>query len=399
MLLLVHSMFVLVSDCSGSQSKGECADEMECGPTNNKRTPETEFAWTHISETMPFHCSQQESITHFCQEVLPNSDKEWFASTCSELHELGMDRCKLKASWKASSTSPSSQKATTTEALMIDLQVPKALYRRPSFPIRLGDGSIIPIKSPSNAVDVCQNAFNVDKGDCRQLLSAADPMGTVRWGSIDIVARQYEDSPQAHFERKRGFEWQLAGLKHPLLSAHADYVFRKRLGFVDKATHWLWKLLVDAMPSGFQFLEIGVYKGSVPSLVKMLANMAQKKATVYGITPLGEPEPGSSNSSNSSDRSGDSSGGSESKHSGSKSQVHKSDRYFVQHSYDTTKEHFRQVSVWWSVMGRHASRAKLFSCAFGRVSQIYHTTLILVALNAVLLNNSILLAGCWLTSF
>lgn len=258
MLIILHVLFLLESGGNLSKAEGK-----ECDSDNSKRPVGAGFSVTHISDTMYFHCSPKETITRFCQEVLPNSNKEWYDNTCTELHKLGANRCNQQH------TNPSMQGGGTLESIMIDLQVPMALYHIPPFPVRLADGSMFEIKNPSDAVNVClqNDADRFAKSDCRKLLAAADPMGTVRWGSIDIVARQYEDSPQAHFERRQGFQWQLAGQKQPLLDAHAGYVRRNRLGFADEAVHWLWKLLVDAMPSndaGFHFLEIGVYKGSVP---------------------------------------------------------------------------------------------------------------------------------------
>jgi SAM-dependent methyltransferase len=72
----------------------------------------------------------------------------------------------------------------------------------------------------------------------------------------------------------------------PELRRHRDHIEQNALGFGDRAFHWLWKLLVDEMPGRFRFLEIGVYKGQVLSLVGMLAMRLGKVAYVFGITPL-----------------------------------------------------------------------------------------------------------------
>ena len=59
-------------------------------------------------------------------------------------------------------------------------------------------------------------------------------------------------------------------------------------GFGEHAFGWNWKLLVDVMPNGFKFLEIGVYKGRVMAFIDILARRAGKKCEIYGITPLSD---------------------------------------------------------------------------------------------------------------
>jgi len=72
----------------------------------------------------------------------------------------------------------------------------------------------------------------------------------------------------------------------PALINHRQHIEQNKLGFGDRAFHWLWKLLVDAMPVSFNFLEIGVYKGQVLSLVGMLAVKENKRARIFGVSPL-----------------------------------------------------------------------------------------------------------------
>jgi hypothetical protein len=69
----------------------------------------------------------------------------------------------------------------------------------------------------------------------------------------------------------------------PKLKAHRDYVEQNGYGYGERAFHWMWKLLVDAMPEKFRFLEIGVFKGQVPSLVAMLAEREEKQAKIVGV--------------------------------------------------------------------------------------------------------------------
>lgn len=67
---------------------------------------------------------------------------------------------------------------------------------------------------------------------------------------------------------------------------HRTYIERRAYGMGEKCFHWLWKLIVDEMPNPFSFLEIGVYKGQVLSLIKLLANRAGKGVNVTGVTML-----------------------------------------------------------------------------------------------------------------
>ena len=72
----------------------------------------------------------------------------------------------------------------------------------------------------------------------------------------------------------------------PWLKEHRDFVERHVYGFGERSFHWLWKLLVDEMPQEFRFVEVGVYKGQVLSLIRLLANRAGKQAQITGVTPL-----------------------------------------------------------------------------------------------------------------
>lgn len=70
------------------------------------------------------------------------------------------------------------------------------------------------------------------------------------------------------------------------LLEHRTYIEEKGLGMGERCFHWMWRLIVDEMPEFFQFLEIGVYKGQVLSLVKLLAIRSGKHVNVTGVTLL-----------------------------------------------------------------------------------------------------------------
>lgn len=74
----------------------------------------------------------------------------------------------------------------------------------------------------------------------------------------------------------------------PELKAFRDFVEGnndtpvKIFGFGERSFLWMWKLLVDEMPPNFKFLEIGVFRGQVLALIRILS----KTASIAGITPL-----------------------------------------------------------------------------------------------------------------
>lgn len=70
------------------------------------------------------------------------------------------------------------------------------------------------------------------------------------------------------------------------LNRHRTFVENNIFGFGERSFPWLWWLVVQELPKEFTFLEIGVFKGQTLSLVKLLADMQDKIAFRYGITPL-----------------------------------------------------------------------------------------------------------------
>ena len=78
----------------------------------------------------------------------------------------------------------------------------------------------------------------------------------------------------------------------PELKAFRDFVEGnndtpvKIFGFGERSFLWMWKLLLDEMPEGFKFLEIGVFRGQILALIRTLSSRFPKMATIIGITPL-----------------------------------------------------------------------------------------------------------------
>ena len=54
----------------------------------------------------------------------------------------------------------------------------------------------------------------------------------------------------------------------------------------EKIFSYMWLTLVQEIPSNFKFLEIGVFKGRILSLIELLSKHLKKDGVVKGITPL-----------------------------------------------------------------------------------------------------------------
>lgn len=100
--------------------------------------------------------------------------------------------------------------------------------------------------------------------------------------TLDEVANYYlEENDNKHEVIYKKFDENVKVLNPNLSNA-----FLSADGFGEHAFCWNWKLVVDSMPSSFNFLEIGVYKGRTLGLIQLLANQTQKQCHIYGITPL-----------------------------------------------------------------------------------------------------------------
>jgi hypothetical protein len=75
------------------------------------------------------------------------------------------------------------------------------------------------------------------------------------------------------------------------VSTHMDGILKihydlTKLSWCELCFHYNYYLIIKDMPSTFKFLEIGVYKGRILSLIKLLSNKMNKTSEIYGITPL-----------------------------------------------------------------------------------------------------------------
>ncbi len=70
------------------------------------------------------------------------------------------------------------------------------------------------------------------------------------------------------------------------LKKHEITIHVNRFGYGEKSFWFMWHLLVNDMPHKFKFLEIGVYKGSILSLIQLSSNLLGKSPKIFGLTPL-----------------------------------------------------------------------------------------------------------------
>lgn len=70
------------------------------------------------------------------------------------------------------------------------------------------------------------------------------------------------------------------------LREHRDFVEQNAFGFGERSFHYMWSLLINEMPNEFSFMEIGVFRFQIVSLVKLLALHQDKIVHRYCITPL-----------------------------------------------------------------------------------------------------------------
>lgn len=102
--------------------------------------------------------------------------------------------------------------------------------------------------------------------------------------SLQEVKELWKDTEENHKFLNDSFIEKVNAV--PELKAHRDFVENNIWGFGERAFLWMWWLIIKEMPHRFSFLEIGVFKGQVLSLIKMIADMQGKEVTRYGVTPL-----------------------------------------------------------------------------------------------------------------
>lgn len=108
--------------------------------------------------------------------------------------------------------------------------------------------------------------------------------------TLDDFVASWCDKQAVHVALRDDFD--LSVNQDPELKAHRDYIEAGAWGFGERSFHWLWKLIVDTMPTNFTFLEIGVHRGQVPSLIALLALRTNRKANIIGVSPYSGKDTG-----------------------------------------------------------------------------------------------------------
>lgn len=111
--------------------------------------------------------------------------------------------------------------------------------------------------------------------DERRVMEARD--------GIDLECMESSlEQPDAYYgAAHRFFHYRI----HPDLRAHRTYFKQEQRGFGEDAFHVMWwSLLKKWKPASF--LEIGVYRGQVLSLVALIARIEGYPCEVHGISPL-----------------------------------------------------------------------------------------------------------------
>lgn len=71
------------------------------------------------------------------------------------------------------------------------------------------------------------------------------------------------------------------------LKEHRDFVEANVWGLGERSFQWAWKLIVDRVGSDsdfFNFMEVGVHRGQITSLIGLLAHKRGKSAHVVGVS-------------------------------------------------------------------------------------------------------------------
>lgn len=111
--------------------------------------------------------------------------------------------------------------------------------------------------------------------------------------TLQDYASTYEDTVECHDQIQKEFFDGTNSFDY--LKAHRDFIeesYRNGViyGHGNRELQYMWKLIVDELPTDFKFLEIGVYKGQIISLIQLLADKQSKNASITAVTPLYDKE-------------------------------------------------------------------------------------------------------------
>ena len=101
---------------------------------------------------------------------------------------------------------------------------------------------------------------------------------------LEQVVSEYVNSKEHHDKIYKQFEDEVR--KRYYLFEHKSFFDGAVMGYGPVCFHFLWDQLVHEGPEVMRFLEIGVYKGQVLSLMGLLAKYYNKTIYVTGISPF-----------------------------------------------------------------------------------------------------------------
>ena len=101
---------------------------------------------------------------------------------------------------------------------------------------------------------------------------------------LNVYAKLWENTLEINELIYNRFEAHVD--RTPYLKRHFDVITQNNLGFGEKAFRYLWELIVRDMPKMGDFLEIGVYKGSILALIQMISRELNHDIHSWGVTPL-----------------------------------------------------------------------------------------------------------------
>lgn len=107
-----------------------------------------------------------------------------------------------------------------------------------------------------------------------------------QWKTINLqsVIDFYKDDPEIH--RRIWSEFKYLTNQISELKSHRDWVVLNEWGYGNRSFHWMWNLIISTLKDDFKFLEIGVFKGQIISLISYLNYLYKKDGQIFGITPL-----------------------------------------------------------------------------------------------------------------
>jgi hypothetical protein len=110
------------------------------------------------------------------------------------------------------------------------------------------------------------------------------------YNSVDYMASIWQPTIQYNQQANNAFIKKVND--RPYLKKHRDFVEQNAWGFGERSFLWMWDLIIKEMPQKFTFLEIGVFRGAILSLIRIISERQNKVARRYGVTPLSPAEIG-----------------------------------------------------------------------------------------------------------